>query len=248
MLLYPIRFSLGKGLAHLYSYFFSLLTKLISMKLHLLTGHQDLIWTVAVTPDSRRALSGSDDKTVKIWDLKQGKELYTLGDHSGRVIAVAVTSDGRNAISATQSKVYTWSLRSKKLRSTFNFQDSEVVTVIPTNRGIYVVSQRTDHSLELWHLEGQKNICMLSHTAQINGAVLSGNTEYLISVSDDGILRVWSLVTAKVIASFNANSALLSCAVAPDGLTIVAGDELGRVHFLRLEGVEANLSPNLVAN
>lgn len=219
---------------------FSLLTKIISMKMHLLVGHQDQIWTVAVTPDSRHVISGSNDNSVKIWNLRQGKELYTFTNHTGSIIALAVTSNGHHIISATRSKVYTWNLRSRKLIGTFNLQEGEVVTVIPTARGMHLVSQNNDHILELWHLDSNKNICRLNHSSQVNGVALSGSGEHLISVSDDGILRVWSLETEEVIASFNANSALLSCAVAPDGLTIVAGDELGRVHFLRVEGVDTS--------
>ena len=117
--------------------------------------------------------------------------------------------------------------------------EEEVITVVVTaTKGTYIVSQIAKKGLKLQSLESQENICTLSYIHQINGAVLSGNAEYLISVSDDGILRVWSLSLKKVIASFNADSALVSCAIAPDGLTILAGDELGRVHFLRVEGLK----------
>jgi len=39
----------------------------------------------------------------------------------------------------------------------------------------------------------------------------------------------------KVVAAFTADAPLLSCGVGPDGRVIVAGDALGRVHFLSLE-------------
>jgi hypothetical protein len=46
---------------------------------------------------------------------------------------------------------------------------------------------------------------------------------------------VWDLTAGTVIAIFTADADVLSCAVAPNGVTVVAGDALGRVHFLRLE-------------
>jgi tetratricopeptide (TPR) repeat protein len=46
------------------------------------------------------------------------------------------------------------------------------------------------------------------------------------------------LVTGEVLATFIGDGAMLSCEVAPDGVTVVAGDNGGRVHFLRLEGVD----------
>jgi hypothetical protein len=37
-----------------------------------LTGHQDLVTSVAFAPDGRRILSGSDDRTVRVWDAETG--------------------------------------------------------------------------------------------------------------------------------------------------------------------------------
>ena len=59
---------------------------------------------VAVTPDGQRAVSASDDKTLKVWDLGSGRELRTLTGHSGGVRAVAVTPDGQRAISASGTR------------------------------------------------------------------------------------------------------------------------------------------------
>ncbi len=59
-----------------------------------------------------------------------------------------------------------------------------------------------------------------------------------VSGSVDHTLRLWDLESGKEIASFTGESQVLSCAVTSDGRAIVAGNELGRMHFLRL--VEAD--------
>jgi WD40 repeat protein len=59
-----------------------------------------------------------------------------------------------------------------------------------------------------------------------------------VSASSDQTLKVWDLESGELVASFSADGTLAACAVAPDGLTIVAGGASGRVHILRLEGVE----------
>jgi len=63
---------------------------------------------------------------------------------------------------------------------------------------------------------------------------------HAVSASSDSTLRVWDLESLGEIATFTGESPMWSCcAVEPDGrTTIVAGDESGRVHFLRL--VEAD--------
>ena len=66
-----------------------------------------------MTPDGRRALSASGDKTLRIWDLESGESLRTLEGHTDPVNAVAVTSDGRRALSASEDKTLRiWDLES----------------------------------------------------------------------------------------------------------------------------------------
>jgi WD40 repeat protein len=66
-----------------------------------LDGHSNPVNGVAVTPDGRRVISASWDKTLKVWDLHTGAVLRTLEGHSGLVLAVAVTPDGKRVISAS---------------------------------------------------------------------------------------------------------------------------------------------------
>ena len=55
-----------------------------------------------------------------------------------------------------------------------------------------------------------------------------------VSVSTDGTLRVWDLESGKEIAAFTAENLIQCCGVAIEGRTIIAGDDSGRVHLLRL--------------
>jgi WD40 repeat protein len=43
-----------------------------------LIGHSGTVYGVAVTPDRQRAVSASDDKTLRVWDLKTGEVLATF--------------------------------------------------------------------------------------------------------------------------------------------------------------------------
>ena len=56
---------------------------------------------MAVSPDGTRAVSGSDDNTVRVWDLVSGQCLATLEGHSARVWSVAVNPDGTRAVSGS---------------------------------------------------------------------------------------------------------------------------------------------------
>ncbi|NEO67148.1 MAG: WD40 repeat domain-containing protein [Moorea sp. SIO4G2] len=99
-----------------------------------LSGHQDEIWAIAVTPDGRHALCGSSDGTVKLWDLGSGIELLTLTSHQGWVNTIAVTPDGQYAVFGSRgSTLELWDLRRGTELVTLNGHSKQVnaVAVIP---------------------------------------------------------------------------------------------------------------------
>jgi len=65
--------------------------------LRTLEGHTSWVRAVAVTNDGSRAISASNDRTLKVWDLETGEHIRTLEGHIDSVMAVAVTNDGARA-------------------------------------------------------------------------------------------------------------------------------------------------------
>ena len=59
---------------------------------------------MAFTPDGKRLLSGGDDRTLRVWDVKSGEELYRLVGHTDKLWAVACSADGCYALSGSFDK------------------------------------------------------------------------------------------------------------------------------------------------
>jgi WD40 repeat protein len=57
-------------------------------------GHTNIVNSVAFSSDGRRALSGSADQTVRLWDVADGRELYCYKGHTDTVRGVAFSPDG----------------------------------------------------------------------------------------------------------------------------------------------------------
>ncbi|MDJ0845960.1 WD40 repeat domain-containing protein [Crocosphaera sp.] len=85
-----------------------------------LTGHRNSVLSVVVTADGNKIISGSEDKTIKVWDLHRGKELRTFTGHSNRVDSVVVTPDGNKIISGSWDEtIKVWDLHTGNCLATF---------------------------------------------------------------------------------------------------------------------------------
>jgi len=96
-----------------------------------------------------------------------------------------------------------------------------------------------DNPARLWDLESGQTLRMLEgHTSIVGAVAVTPDGRCAVSASWDQTLRLWDLESGEEIASFTGEKGMCSCAIAPDGQTIIAGDRSGRVHFLRPVGAD----------
>jgi WD40 repeat protein len=77
--------------------------------LYNLVGHTLHVVCIAFSPDGRRIATGSNDRTVKLWDTATGREVFTLRGHNAGPIALAFSPDGYRIVSgAYDQTVRVW--------------------------------------------------------------------------------------------------------------------------------------------
>jgi len=175
-------------------------------------GHTDDVNAVAISADGRRALSGADDGTVKLWNLETGACLQTLEMNSDFVTAVALSTNGELALSGSNDGyLILWNLET----------GDDVQTLVEIHRRDIVncVALSADWTLKLWDLKRGK----LLHKMEENGGeVLSAafsadSGQALVGVSD-GTLKLWDLETGSCVQTLAGHDGIVaSVALLADG-------------------------------
>src|SRR6476469_5472438 len=166
--------------------------------LRTLEGHTHLVNAVAVTTDGKRVISGSADKTIKVWDLATGKEEFTLKGHTYWVNAVAVTADGRHVISGSKDNTLkVWDLVTGKEEFTLKGHSNSVNAVAVNLDGKRAISGSEDKTVKVWDLAtGNEEFTFDDHGDWVNAVAVTTERKE-ISSSYDKTLKVWNLTTRK---------------------------------------------------
>ena len=87
-------------------------------QLVLQTGHTGPINAIALSPDGRFLVSGSDDSTLKLWDIAAGNVLRTLFGHDKPVLGIAISADSRLIASGSEDgSVRIWDVATGQART-----------------------------------------------------------------------------------------------------------------------------------
>lgn len=214
-------------------------------ELHTLSGHNDDVFAVAITPDGKQAISVSSnttswDTTFKIWEIEIGLELRTLNGSSKGVEAVAITPDGKRLVSIGRDGLKVWDWQSGEELRTLSRSTGYEQTFVITRDGTKVVSCSDSKTLKVWNLySGEELLTLSGHTSYVWAWDITPDGNYVVSASDS--LKIWDLQSGKVVASFKGDSEISACVVAPDGVTILVGEQSGKVHFLRFKTDDSGL-------
>ena len=170
-------------------------------KIKTLEGHKKEVLSVCFNPDGRRAVSGSDDATICVWDIGTGRCLQTICGHTSGINSVSVSTDGRSIISGSggllggeDCTVRLWDFETGQCLRTLEGHTRLVLSVCMSPDGRKAVSGSYDGDIRLWDLEtGDCIRTMKGHTRGVSTVSLCPDGQRAVSGSFDEAVCLWDL-------------------------------------------------------
>jgi WD40 repeat protein len=201
-------------------------------------GHKDWVWTIALSPDGRTALTGGKDRIARHWDTATGRQLAELV-HDYPVWSVAFSPDGRRILTGSGDdnrhigEVRTWDAATAKplLPTLPHPEEVTDVSFSPNGQSLLTVCGT---EARLWQAaDGKLTGILLRHPRPARAdryavpkmsATFSPDGRLIATGADDGTARLWDAATGEPRSDpLVCPGAVLAISFSPDGRTLATG-------------------------
>ncbi|MCK4764755.1 MAG: hypothetical protein KAW12_21330, partial [Candidatus Aminicenantes bacterium] len=154
--------------------------------------HRESITSVAFSPDGKTILTGSKDKTARLWDL-QGKKLHEFKGHKDYVSSVAFSLDGKTILTGSRdATARLWDLQGNTLHE-FKGHIGGVTSVAFSPDGRTILTSSKDNTARLWDMQGNAIQEFKGHTEEITSVAFAPDGKTILTGSKDKTARLWDL-------------------------------------------------------
>jgi len=212
-------------------------------------AHSDGISALAFSPDSRALISGSEDKSIKLWDIGTGRLIRTFRGHSSAITAVAFSPDGKSVLSASPANRYffsedkpmkLWDVSTGKLIRNFEGHSNGVHAIAFSFDGKTVLSGGSDGEgfdikLKLWDVDtgSLKRSFHVEEVDEVRALAFSPDGRKALSLIGESIsstVGLWDVAAGTRIRSFDQEVSVERCGLltfSGDGRRAIVGTDEG---------------------
>jgi hypothetical protein len=184
---------------------------------------------VAFSPDGKRLVAGCGDRTVRIFDVATGKQIWVLRHHADWVQSVAFSRDGKRLVSASRDRtVRVFDPDTGQIQTTFAGHETPVITAAFLSNGLAVFSLAHEKEIRLWDaVSGKKRSeILLAKEAQ----AMAVGSDRVIAATVDHLIHVIQMSDhQELFTLFGQRDVIGAVALSRSGEVFATGGEDGEV-------------------
>jgi WD40 repeat protein len=191
--------------------------------------HDDQVTMAAFSPDGRRIVTASLDRTAKIWDAGNGELVVALSGHESKVLSAAYSPDGRRIVTASSDRTAkVWDASNGALNFALSGHSNFVNSSAFSPDGRRIVTASGDATAKVWDAGNGALIATLTgHGREVTSAAFSPDGARIVTASRDTTAKVWDAGSGALIATLSGLESMIgyaafsTAAFSPDGRRIV---------------------------
>ncbi|MBF0320953.1 MAG: serine/threonine protein kinase, partial [Nitrospirae bacterium] len=176
-------------------------------------GHNGLVSTVIVSADGKMIVTGgTEDRSVRIWDMDTGECLHVMEGHSDWVTCLCFSADEATVISGSLDRTLRfWDIKRGRCTRVLEGHRDGVTAITATADGRYILSGGNDAAIRLWSFKEGSHIRTLDgHGGRVTSLCMGPRGLYAISASNDKTIRLWNIVTGKCLMSMTGHEGAIN--------------------------------------
>jgi WD40 repeat protein/tetratricopeptide (TPR) repeat protein/predicted Ser/Thr protein kinase len=172
-------------------------------RLKCILSHKDEIRTLSFSPDGKTLLTGSNDKTARLWEAATGEPIGLPLEHQGSVTSVAFSPDGKTIVTGSSDKTARlWNRATGKVIGQPLRHQGSIHAVAFSPDSKLVLTGSEDKTAQLWQTATGNPIGPpLQHQDGVIAVAYSRNGDFVLTGSKDKTARLWETATGKPIGS-----------------------------------------------
>ncbi len=201
-------------------------------------AHKASVSSVVLSNDNQFLITGSYDKTIKIWQFNTGQIIHTLSGHSKAITCLAINDNNQTIISGSKdSTIRFWDIKQRKIVKTFgglfSGHSKDIVSLVLDDKNNILISASTDKSIKIWDLGKNKEIKHIdSKLSQVTNLALDRSQGYFCNSGLEKQIRIRNSTTGEVIRSLRGDAAVTALTFSNDGSLLATGEINRKIRIL----------------
>jgi guanine nucleotide-binding protein subunit beta-2-like 1 protein len=193
----------------------------VGKPLRALRGHAHFVSDVSISSDGQYALSGSWDKSLRLWDLHTGQTTRRFTAHTKDVLSVAFSADNRQIVSGSRDRtIKLWNTLAQCKHTIVDECHTDWVSTVrfsPSVTNPAIISGGWDGVVKVWNLSNCRlKTNHIGHSGYVNSVTVSPDGSLCASGGKDGTSMLWDLNEGKHLYTLNGNEVVNALSFSPD--------------------------------